>query len=163
MAPTTVGAFARVTSALAPLAGDRRAQRMQAAFTATHVALYRATAGRVLGWFDTAPILLLTTVGRRSGRRRTAPVIYVPGEAPALVASNGGARRHPQWFLNLRAHPEATIEVGGERFEVVAEEVTGPERDEIWKRATAIYPGYARYQRGLDRQIPVVVLRPRVS
>jgi deazaflavin-dependent oxidoreductase (nitroreductase family) len=133
---------------------------MQRLFTDTHLSVYRRSGGRVMGWFDTAPILLLTTEGRRSKRLRTVPVMYVPGEYPALVASNGGARQHPQWYRNLKANPQATIQIGAEAFVVWAEDAAGSERDALWARAVECYPAYARYQRNTSRVIPVVALRP---
>jgi deazaflavin-dependent oxidoreductase (nitroreductase family) len=104
------------------------------------------------------PILLLTTKGRRSGQPRTVPVMYVPGEEPVLVASNGGSPSHPAWYLNLEAEPQAEIEIEGRRQKVVAQTVTGEEREPLWRQAVTTYPAYADYQRRADRQLPVVVL-----
>ena len=136
-------------------------RKLQALFTRSHVRAYRLLGGRgFVGRLGEAPLLLLTTTGRRSGKRRTAPVIYVPGPQPALVASNGGARTHPLWFRNLQAHPEAEVVIGREARQVIAETVTGEERERYWRQAVEIYPSYAEYQRRTDRELPVIVLRP---
>jgi deazaflavin-dependent oxidoreductase (nitroreductase family) len=87
-------------------------------------------------------------------------VMYVPGDEPVLVASNGGSPSHPAWYLNLLADPRASIELNGERREVVARTVTGGEREPLWRRAVTIYPAYATYQRRTARELPVVVLEP---
>nr|MDQ3726467.1 nitroreductase family deazaflavin-dependent oxidoreductase [Actinomycetota bacterium] len=147
-----------VTNAVAPLARFRAGRAMQNGFTAAHTAIYRRFGlARRIG--DTS-ILLLTTTGRRSGQLRTVPVMYVPGEAPILVASNGGSPSHPAWYLNLLADPRASIDLDGERREVIARTVTGPEREPLWRRAVGIYPAYATYQRRTERELPVVVLEP---
>jgi F420H(2)-dependent quinone reductase len=150
-------AFGTVTNAVAPLARFRAGRAVQRGFTAAHTALVRRFGlARQIG---DVPILLLTTKGRRSGQLRTVPVMYVRGEEPVLVASNGGSPSHPSWYLNLAAEPRATIEIEDRREEVVARTVTGEEREPLWRRAVAIYPAYANYQRRADRQLPVVVLR----
>jgi deazaflavin-dependent oxidoreductase (nitroreductase family) len=150
-------AFGAVTYAVAPLARFRAGRAVQNGFTAAHTALVRRLGlGRRIG---DVPILLLTTKGRRSGQMRTVPVMYVPGEEPVLVASNGGSPSHPSWYLNLQAEPRAAIEIGGRREEVIARTVSGEEREPLWLQAVALYPAYASYQRRADRQLPVVVLR----
>jgi deazaflavin-dependent oxidoreductase (nitroreductase family) len=149
-------AFGAVTNAVAPLARFRAGRAAQNALTAAHTALHRRFGlARRIG---EVPILLLTATGRRSGRARTVPLMYVPGEEPVLVASNGGNPSHPHWYLNLLAEPRATIEIGGRRAEVVARTAGGEEREELWRRAVAVYPAYADYQRRTGRRLPVVVL-----
>jgi deazaflavin-dependent oxidoreductase (nitroreductase family) len=151
-------AFGAVTNAVAPLARFRAGRAVQNGFTSAHTAIYRRFGlARRIG--DTS-ILLLTTTGHKSGQPRTVPVMYVPGEAPVLVASNGGSPSHPAWYLNLLADPRASIDLDGERREVVARTVTGDEREPLWRRAVAIYPAYATYQRRTERELPVVVLEP---
>ena len=86
--------------------------------------------------------------------------MFVPGPRPALVASNAGARRDPHWYRNLRADPLVTIQIGRDVYAMRAEEAEGEEREELWRRAVALYPAYARYQGHTERQIPVVALRP---
>ena len=157
-APRATRVFGAVTGAVAPLARFRAGRAVQNGFTSAHTAIYRRF-GRARRIGDT-PILLLTTTGRKSGRRRTVPVMYVPGEEPVLVASNGGSPSHPAWYLNLLADPRASVDVEGERREVVARTVTGEERERLWPRAVEVYPAYASYQRRTERELPVVVLEP---
>lgn len=149
-------AFGAVTNAIAPLARFRAGRAVQLGFTSAHTALYRrfGLAQRI----GTTPVLLLTTTGRKSGQSRTVPVMYAPGEEAVLVASNGGSPSHPAWYLNLLADPRASIEVEGEKREVLARTVTGEEREPLWRRAVEIYPAYADYQRRTERELPVVVL-----
>ena len=107
-----------------------------------------------------AQTLLLRTAGARSGRARSVPLAYVTrGDDLVLIASKGGHPRHPAWYHNLRAHPEAVVEIRGRRERRVAREAEGAERTELWERAVAFYPGYAAYQsRAGARRIPVMVL-----
>jgi F420H(2)-dependent quinone reductase len=129
-------------------------------FTAGHVNLYRLSGGRIGRTMGGVPILLLEHVGRKSGKKRTTPLMYAPdGDDFVLIASYGGARKHPAWFLNLQANPETTVQVGGERPRVRVEEVEDdPERARLWAKAAAAYPAYDVYQRRTDRKIPVVKL-----
>ena len=107
------------------------------------------------------PILLLDHVGRRSGKRRTNPLLYLPdGQNLAIVASKGGVDTHPAWWHNLQANPETTVQVGGDRRRVRARQATAPERARLWPRLVEMYPSYARYQSRTERQIPVVILEP---
>jgi deazaflavin-dependent oxidoreductase (nitroreductase family) len=158
---TAVWLFSRTTAGVSPLqrwSAGRRLQRFL--FTDMHVTLYRALGGRgLVGRLGRGPLLLLTTTGRRSGKRRTAPVLYIAGEDPAVIGSNGGGPRHAQWYLNLRANPHATIEIGREKREVVAELAEGEERRRIWEAARGLYPGFDLYESRTDRDIPVVILR----
>lgn len=134
---------------------------IQRAFTATHAVLYRATGGRVVGRFLSTRFLLLHTTGRKSGNERIAPLNYVrDGDAFVIIASNGGASRHPDWYLNLRAQPKAAVDLNRRRIEVVAETVEGDERQRLWRSALASWRYYDAYQRRTDRKIPVVRLRP---
>jgi F420H(2)-dependent quinone reductase len=131
------------------------------ALTDSHVRLYRLTGGRVGGKVRGVDILLLDHVGRRSGKRRTAPLLYVrDGEKLAIIASKGGSVKHPAWWVNLRAKPETQIQVGSERRRVRAREADGAEREQWWSRAVEAWPDYERYQRRCERRIPVVVLEP---
>jgi F420H(2)-dependent quinone reductase len=125
-----------------------------------HTALYRATGG-LLGHHvpGLPPFLLLEHVGAQSGIRRTTPLVYVrDGDDLVLVASKGGHPRHPAWFHNLRAHPEATVQVGRERRAVRARVATAEERDRLWPKAVRVWPGYSGYQRRTGREIPLVIL-----
>lgn len=131
----------------------------QVAFTA-HKEVFKATRGKVLGRFW-GPILLLRTTGRKSGRQRENALMYLAdGERCVIVASNGGARRHPSWYLNLEANPDVEVHLGSEVKRMRAREVVGREREQLWPRIVDQYSGYEGYQQKTDRQIPVVVLEP---
>jgi deazaflavin-dependent oxidoreductase (nitroreductase family) len=118
------------------------------------------TNGRVGGRLAGMESLILTTTGRRSGEKRevvlSAPIFE--DDLVVLVASWGGGPKHPQWFLNLRADPNVQVFHRGETIDMVAHVAEGPERDELWARATAAYPNYDDYQAKTTREIPVVVL-----
>ena len=121
---------------------------------------FRSNGGKVGGSFAGAPLLLLTTTGARSGMARTTPVMYLPdGERLIIFASKAGAVTNPDWYHNLVAHPEATVEVGSETFKVTAVEVTGEERDQLYARQAALYPGFADYEAKTTRRIPVIALQ----
>lgn len=126
-----------------------------------HRWVYRRSGGLV-GWrLLGVPILLLTTVGRRSGQPHTTALTYLTeGNSFVVVASNGGARQHPAWFHNLRASPQAQIQVGSTRHQVQAREASGAERERLWNRMVQLYAGYRGYQGRTRRQIPVLILDP---
>lgn len=132
----------------------------QRAATKLHSFVYRATNGRVGGRIVGGPVLLLTTTGRKSGRERTVPLLYLEdGEDMVIVGSNGGTATHPAWWLNLTTYPEATVEVGGRKVRVRAEEASSREKERLWPRLVKMYRGYEGYRRRTDREIPVVILR----
>lgn len=123
------------------------------------IAEFRASEGRVGGPFEDATLLLLTTVGRRSGERRTSPLVCLRDGGRVLVfASNGGAPAHPAWYHNLLAWPRVTVELGTETFAAVADPLEGEERDALFARQARLNPAFAGYQAGTDRVIPVVAL-----
>jgi deazaflavin-dependent oxidoreductase (nitroreductase family) len=123
---------------------------------------FRANHGQVGGNFAGAPLLLLHSTGARSGRERVNPMMYLPdGDRYLVFASKAGADTNPDWFHNLRANPDARIEVGDDVLDVRAVEVTGAERDAKYAEQAALYPGFADYERKTDRVIPVVALSPR--
>jgi deazaflavin-dependent oxidoreductase (nitroreductase family) len=127
-----------------------------------HPWLYRVTGGRVGGKAMGMPVLLLTTRGRKSGAPRTKALMYLPkGDACVVIASFAGEPRHPDWWLNLEAHPEAEIQRGSETVRVRAREAEGEERERLWQEVVAKESGYAEYARRTTRRIPVVVLEPR--
>ena len=129
--------------------------------SAFNVAVYRASGGRLGNRMQKAPVLLLHHTGRKSGKERVAPLLYLDdGDDLVVVASKGGAEKHPAWFHNLMAGPETTVEVGRERRRVRARRATPQERERLWPRLVAIYRPYADYQTYTDREIPVVVLEP---
>jgi len=121
---------------------------------------FRANKGRMGGYFEGARLILLTTTGARTGTPHTAPVGYLPdgGDRILVIASAGGAPRHPDWYRNLLAHPEVTVESGAFTYQARAEELTGEERDQAFARAVEADPGWAAYQEKTDRVIPVVAL-----
>ena len=129
-----------------------------------HVAVYRATGGLLGHRVPFAPpMLLLDHVGARSGVHRTSPLAYVrDGENLVVVASKGGNPRNPGWFHNLRANPETTVQVGGERRRVRARLATPQERTRLWPRAVEAWGPYEAYQRRTTREIPLVILEPQV-
>lgn len=107
------------------------------------------------------PTLLLTTTGRRSGKSIVMPLIYGESDGSyVVVASKGGAPKHPGWYFNLAAQPEVEVQVAAKRFQAKARTATGDVRAALWKKMQAIYPPYDEYQAKTDREIPVVVLEP---
>lgn len=133
------------------------------AFTKLHVATYRASGGRIGKTFRGAPCCLVDHVGRKSGEHRTTPLIFTrDGDSVVLIASKGGHPKHPAWWINLRANPDTTVQVGAESWPVTACEVTDEqERERLWKQMTEVYSPYDDYQAKTDRKIPVVLLEPR--
>jgi F420H(2)-dependent quinone reductase len=131
--------------------------------TQVHVIAYRLTGGLVGGRFPLGPsMLLLDHVGAKSGKKRTSPLLYVrDGNDLVIVASKGGSPRNPSWFHNLRANPDATVQVGSRRAPVTARVATAAERKRLWPEVVGAYRGYAGYQERADREIPLVVLEPR--
>ena len=120
---------------------------------------FRTNEGKVGGPFKGAPLLLLTTTGAKSGQPRTSPLMYLPdGERMLIFASKGGAPTNPDWYHNLMAHPQATVEVGTETFNVTATPVTGEERDRLYAIQAKRYSGFADYQAKTTRKIPVIAL-----
>jgi deazaflavin-dependent oxidoreductase (nitroreductase family) len=104
-------------------------------------------------------LVLITTTGRRSGQRRTTPMMFHrDGERLLLIASNMGAARHPEWYLNLEADPHVTVEVGDETYEATAVPATGDERERLWTMLKEKYPFFADHESATDRVIPVVVV-----
>ncbi|MGI5520862.1 nitroreductase/quinone reductase family protein [Micromonospora sp. CA-259024] len=126
------------------------------------IAEFRANGGRVGGWFENARLLLLTTTGARTGAPHTIPLGYLPdgGERVLVIASAGGAPRHPQWFRNLLADPLVTVEDGVFSYRALAEVLTGADRDNVFARALAADPGWGEYQDRAGRELPVVALTP---
>ena len=128
-----------------------------------NVPLYRASGGRIGGRVGNGPVLLLTTTGRKSGEKRTAPVLYIEDEGRFVVINtNAGNARIPAWSLNLDADPEAEIEVKRERIPVRARPAQGEERADLWRKHNQQYAGFDEYEEELpnDRPITVYVLEP---
>jgi F420H(2)-dependent quinone reductase len=132
--------------------------------TFVHTQLFRRTGGKIGGKAGKAPMMLLTTTGRRSGKPRTTPLMcIIDGDRYLAVASYGGDDRDPQWFKNLQANPEATIQLGPETHRVRASVATPEEKKVLWPKAVAAYKGYDSYQRKTSRDIPLVILTPTAS
>lgn len=123
---------------------------------------YRASGGRIGGRLPGgAPVLLMTSVGRRSGEPRTTPLLYLAdGDSLVVVASQGGMPMHPAWYHNVVAHPRVSVEQGRRVREMDARVADEAERAALWPRLVAMYADYDEYQARTDRQIPVVVLDP---
>jgi deazaflavin-dependent oxidoreductase (nitroreductase family) len=123
------------------------------------IAEFRANEGRVGGPFEGAPMVLVTHRGARSGIERTTPLMYLPeGDDVVIFASKAGAPDNPDWFHNLVANPDASIEVGTDTVPVRARVAEGAERDDLWTRQKLAYPQFQGYEDATDRVIPVVVL-----
>ncbi len=132
-----------------------------------HLRRYIESNGRDGHYFDASavgasglvPSLLLTTTGRRSGKRTTMPLFYGETETGyVVIGSKGGANTHPAWHLNLLANPSADVQVGENHYKVCARIAEGSERARLWNQMCAVYPPYAQYQAATSREIPVVVL-----
>ena len=122
---------------------------------------FRANGGKVGGAFDGAPLLLLHTLGARTGQQRVNPMMYQPvAGGYAVFASKGGAPVNPDWYHNVLAHPRVAAEIGTRTVPLLARVAEGQERDQIWAAQKAAYPGFADYERKTTRQIPVIVLEP---
>ena len=137
---------------------------------ADHIRRYRESNGKdghmwdstVAGGKGMIPTLLLTTTGRKSGRRQVLPLIYgKSGKSYVIIASKGGAPAHPGWYVNLKANPEVDVQVAADKFKARARTASGAERTKLWKQMAELYPPYDDYQRrATEREIPVVVLEP---
>ena len=124
-----------------------------------HVRLYEETDGEQGYFWNGATCLVLTTKGRKSGAtRKHALICGFDGDTPVIVASQGGAPTHPNWYHNLTAEPHVKVQVKGDRFDAVARTAEGTERDRLWKIMTDVWPNYDSYQERTTRVIPVVVL-----
>lgn len=140
---------------------SHRAPWLSAALSRLHARLYRASGGRFIKrWFG-VPVVVIETVGRRSGKPRYTPVIYVEhGDDLLVMAANGGSDRTPAWWLNLRAAGRGTVTLHGRSWPVVAREVEGEERAELWRVFSRVYPPVEEYLTFTDRKLPLVVLSP---
>jgi len=127
----------------------------------TNIAVYRWSKGRLGGKMQDLPVLILHTIGRKTGKPRQSPLLYVQdGENYAIVGSRGGSDATPAWWLNLQAKPQATIEIKGTKRPVSARIATTEERGLYWPQLVAGYPFYSDYQARTAREIPVIVLSP---
>ncbi len=127
---------------------------------AGHVGLYRMSNGRFGSQISGLPVALVTTTGRKTGKLRTVPVAsFEDGGDVLVIASYGGAPKHPAWFQNMMAKPEVTVQSGGRVYPARAEVVTGPERERLWKMVVDRAPNFGNYQKKTTREIPVVRLK----
>jgi F420H(2)-dependent quinone reductase len=127
-----------------------------------HRLLYRMSGGRVGGRIWDLPVVLLTTTGRRTGKKRTVPLCsFRAGDDVVVIGSYGGLDQPPAWWLNLQANPHAELVAGRERRAVIARNAASNERALLWAELTARAPGYLEYERRTTREIPVVILQPR--
>ena len=129
-------------------------------FGQEHVRRYQETDGEEgYIWREGSTILLLTTTGRNTGNESTTPLIFgLDGDNPVIVASKGGAPKHPGWYRNLAKSPEVGVQIKGERFRARARDAQGEERERLWRAMNEIWPHYDEYQTKTKREIPVVVL-----
>ena len=141
-----------------------------ALITALHRFVYRASGGRLGSKLGGAPMLLLSSVGRKTGKQRATPLLYVEdlehegdGARWVVIASNAGDDRHPAWWLNLQSRPDTTIQVGTAHHDVRARRATPEEVERIWPKLIASYGYYDAYRERTARDIPVVILEPRTE
>ena len=121
---------------------------------------FRANGGKVGGFWEGKPLLLLTTTGAKSGQRHTTPTMYLrDGDRLLIFATKSGAPTNPAWYHNLVAHPEVTVEVGTETYEATATVLKGEERDRFYARQAELYPQFGEYQTNTTRKIPVIALQ----
>ncbi|HET8863923.1 MAG TPA: nitroreductase family deazaflavin-dependent oxidoreductase [Solirubrobacterales bacterium] len=152
--------------------GDKFYSRASQAMGATglrwtgklNIPLYRLSGGRIGGHISKAPVLLLTTTGRKSGQQRTAPVVYLEdGKNLVVIGSNAGHNRTPAWSLNLKANPAAEVEVGRKKRQVQARVAEGEERADLWRKHNEQYSGFDEYEARTGRDIALFVLEPATS
>jgi deazaflavin-dependent oxidoreductase (nitroreductase family) len=125
---------------------------------------FRKNRGKVGGNFEGAPLLLITHKGARTGKSRTNPVMYFKdGNRYLVFASKGGADTNPDWYHNLKKHPDVQIEVGDETIDVHAEELKGAERDKFYARQSKLYPQFAEYEKKAKRVIPIIAFTPKTK
>ena len=125
---------------------------------------FRASRGVSDDPFVGRPLLLLTTTGTKSGQRHTTPLMYVPdGDRLLVIASNAGAPAHPDWYHNLLAHPQATVEVGNETFEAGVMVLAGAERQRVWDKIATSYPFFTDHQAKISREIPLIALERKAA
>lgn len=136
----------------------------QSAYNRQLIETFRANQNKADGPFEGRPLLLLTTTGARSGKPYTAPMMYIPdGDRLLVIASNLGAPKHPDWYHNLIAHPEVTIETRTETFNANATVIEGAERQRLWASIVERYPFFTEHQAKTTRQIPVIALTRRAD
>jgi deazaflavin-dependent oxidoreductase (nitroreductase family) len=134
--------------------------RVESLFTNVQVSLYRLSGGSIAGTFKGIPVLLLTTTGRKTGKKRTKPLLYLmDDDQVVLVASHAGAPTHPIWWRNLQHSPHAEVQIKRTLLQVEAREATPEERERLWPKLVALYSDYENYQKRTTRTIPIVLLQ----
>lgn len=127
-----------------------------------HRVVFRLTNGLIGHRLVNNEMLLLSTTGRKTGSTHTVPLLYLEGQSEfVVIASYGGRKHHPDWYLNLESDPDVVVEIRGARIESLARTASSPERDQWWPKIVDAYAGYGEYQSRTERQIPVVFLKPR--
>lgn len=145
-----------------PLRGEYEPNPVQ--FVRDQVGLYESSGGTQGTTLQDLPVVILTSLGARSGKIRKSPVMRVEHDGSyAVVASMAGAPKHPVWYHNVAADPRVELQDGPVRQDMLAREVTGDEKAVWWARAVEAFPGYAEYQKQTDREIPVLVLEPAAN
>jgi deazaflavin-dependent oxidoreductase (nitroreductase family) len=131
-------------------------------FVGAHVGLYKMSGGKFGGSMGGGKLLLLSTTGRKTGKPRTVPLMFIEDDKgnPVIAASFGGAPSHPAWFSNIESNPTVRYQIGDREVPAKAEVLPGPERDKMWQALTSKYPRFAEYQTKTSRVIPLVALRP---
>ncbi len=133
-------------------------------FMRFQIFMYRRSGGKRMGSLRGMPVLLLTTVGRKTGKQRVTPVMYIRDEDNYVItASNGGEDKHPGWFVNLRANPQATIEVGKIARSVIAHQASLEEKKRLWAQLVEQAPFFEGYKKKTTREIPMVILQESIS
>ena len=131
-------------------------------YTSLHVFFYKLSGGWIGGRIHKANVLLLTTTGWKTGKKRTRPLLYLrDGNRLVIIAANGGRENDPAWWTNLRHGPIGEVQLGNEKETVYAQRATGSEKERLWALTTRMYPGYIEYQKKTKREISVVVLMPK--
>ena len=128
-------------------------------FNTSIIEEFHAKDGKVGGPFQGAPMVLITTTGAKSGQPRVTPLVYLQdGDRIVIIASKAGAPTNPDWYYNIKANPTVTVEIGAEKFEATAEEITGDERHRLYAAQVAVMPGFQEYADKTSRVIPVIAL-----
>jgi len=131
-------------------------------YTSLHVFFYKLSGGRIGGRIHKANVLLLTTTGWKTKKKRTRPLLYLrDGNRLVIVAANGGREKDPAWWTNLKQNPIGVVQVGNEKETVYAQRANGSEKERLWALVTSMYPGYNKYHKKTKREISVVVLMPK--
>ncbi len=141
------------------MAQTKMNKSMAKLFSSVHVGLYKMSGGRIGGKMQGGQVIILGTIGRKTGEKRERPLIAT--EHPdgwVVIASFSGHDEHPAWYLNLKTDPSATVRIHGDSFDVRARETEGAERDELWEKMVEVYGDYDEYRKVTDRVIPVLVL-----